>query len=244
MKKRYLITLLLVPFLFVDTVFADMEKDNTEEISVSYTKEEVVEHDTSDDCWMIFEKGVYDITEYLTNHDKFMDIREWCGEDMTDDFRDKAGVGRDHREGTYELLEKYKVGELDQDFLLEDVQIEVTTEDEHIEDEPVYRKYDILTPFVLTTLLYWIWFVAVRRKVNPRRFFNVFWNTILLLSLLIPGMAFGVFMILRTQISQLWDINFDFMYWHVQLSLFMSFAATYHFIQRFRMYIAQFKKES
>jgi cytochrome b involved in lipid metabolism len=213
--------------------------------------EEVEKHNTPDDCWMVFEDGVYDFSEYLPDHDKFMDIREWCGMDITEDFKDKAGVGRDHREGTYELLEEYKIGELegevdlvDAQILIEDVEEEVSTDNvQEVSTKP--REYNILIPFVLTTVLYWGMYFLVRADkffgIDIHKY-NAFWNTVLLLLLLVPGMVFGIFMMVRTQKPELWDIDFEFMYWHVELSLIMGFVAIYHFVQRISQYINQMKR--
>ncbi len=74
-----------------------------------YTAEQVAEHATPEDCWTIMDGVVYDITEYVSEHDKFLDIREWCGLDMTQDFMDKAGRGRDHT-GGYSVIANYEIG--------------------------------------------------------------------------------------------------------------------------------------
>jgi cytochrome b involved in lipid metabolism len=250
MKKKFLVLpfLLLLPFFLVSQVLGQEDLD---EPVVAYTMEEVEKHNTPDDCWMVFEDGVYDFSEYLPDHDKFMDIREWCGMDITEDFKDKAGVGRDHREGTYELLEEYKIGELegevdlvDAQILIEDVEEEVSTDNvQEVSTKP--REYNILIPFVLTTVLYWGMYFLVRADkffgIDIHKY-NAFWNTVLLLLLLVPGMVFGIFMMVRTQKPELWDIDFEFMYWHVELSLIMGFVAIYHFIQRISQYLAQMKK--
>jgi cytochrome b involved in lipid metabolism len=250
MKKKFLVLLflLLLPFFLVSQVLGQEDLD---EPVVAYTMEEVEKHNTPDDCWMVFEDGVYDFSEYLPNHDKFMDIREWCGMDITEDFKDKAGVGRDHREGTYELLEEYKIGELegevdlvDAQILIEDVEEEVSTDNvQEVSTKP--REYNILIPFVLTTVLYWGMYFLVRADkffgIDIHKY-NAFWNTVLLLLLLVPGMVFGIFMMVRTQKPELWDIDFEFMYWHVELSLIMGFVAIYHFVQRISQYINQMKR--
>jgi cytochrome b involved in lipid metabolism len=250
MKKKFLVLpfLLLLPFFLVSQVLGQEDLD---EPVVAYTMEEVEKHNTPDDCWMVFEDGVYDFSEYLPDHDKFMDIREWCGMDITEDFKDKAGVGRDHREGTYELLEEYKIGELegevdlvDAQILIEDVEEEVSTDNvQEVSTKP--REYNILIPFVLTTVLYWGMYFLVRADkffgIDIHKY-NAFWNTVLLLLLLVPGMVFGIFMMVRTQKPELWDIDFEFMYWHVELSLIMGFVAIYHFVQRISQYINQMKR--
>jgi cytochrome b involved in lipid metabolism len=258
MKKRFLIFpfLLLFSFLSFNLAYAqeDTETEDTQtteeevvELPV-YTKEEVAEHDVPQDCWMSFEGGVYDLSEYIPDHDKFMDIREWCGRDITADFKDKAGEGRDHRPGTYELLEKYRTGNLKGDFDLVDAQVIVDDVIQNTETETeevrTSGEYNILIPFIITTVLYWGMYILADKNVLGLSIlkFNGFWNTILLLTLLLPAMGFGIFMIIRTKRPELWDIDFDFMYWHVELSLVMGFVAIYHFIQRFGQYINQLKK--
>jgi cytochrome b involved in lipid metabolism len=248
MKKMFpLLTLLAVlSLLCVGFVYA--QEDGEEQIEIEeYTMEEIVQHGEEGDCWMTFEGSVYDFSEYLPDHDEFMDIREWCGRDMTQDFKDKAGVGRDHKEGTYELLEKYKIGELKGDYNLVDAEVVVDSTEEEQEGEITKeREYNILIPFVLTTVLYGGMYFLVKADkffgVTLHKY-NAFWNTLLLLLLLIPGMAFGIFMMVRTQRPKLWDIDFEFMYWHVELSLVMGFIAIYHFIQRIPQYMAQIKKK-
>jgi cytochrome b involved in lipid metabolism len=248
MKKIFpLLTLLTVlSLLCVGFVYAQEEVEENEiEEFASYTMEEVAQHDEEGDCWMVFEEGVYDFSEYLPDHDKFMDIREWCGLDMTQDFKDKAGIGRDHREGTYELLAQYKIGELEGEYDLVDAEIILDSVEEELTPVSTSREYNMLIPFILTTVLYWgMYFLVKANKffgVTIHKY-NAFWNTLLLLLLLIPGMAFGIFMMIRTQRPELWDIDFNFMYWHVELSLVMGFVAIYHFIQRIPQYIAQIKR--
>jgi cytochrome b involved in lipid metabolism len=227
------------------------ETEVTEEEVVElpvYTKEEVAEHDTPGDCWMSFEGAVYDLSEYVPDHDRYLDIRDWCGRDMTADFKDKAGEDRDHKASSYALLERYKIGTLKGDFDLVDAQVIVddVIQDTEVEEiAPTSKDYNIVIPFVLTTVLYWGMYFLVKKKILGLSIlkFNGLWNTVLLLTLLLPAMGFGIFMMIRTKKPELWDIDFDFMYWHVELSLVMGFVATYHFIQRFRQYALQLKKK-
>lgn len=205
----------------------------------AYTTEEVGEHNTESDCWVIFEDSVYDLTEYMPNHDKFMDIREWCGQDMTEDFKDKAGVGRDHREGSYELLESYVVGEVD---IVEETEEDVN-EEVVVTGTEETKGYNIVIPVVVTMFSYWIFYFLANKNILGLSItkFNAFWNTILFLTLLIPALGFGLFMMIRLQKPELWDIDFDFMYWHVELSLVMGIVALNHFVQRLKIYFSQFR---
>lgn len=45
----------------------------------------------------------------MAEHDRYMDIRDWCGRDMTEDFQTKAGLGKDHKPATYEMLKDYLI---------------------------------------------------------------------------------------------------------------------------------------
>ena len=62
---------------------------------------------------------------------------------------------------------------------------------------------------------------------------------LLILTLLIPSFGFGVFMVIRTKNPNLYNIDFEFMYWHVELSLVMGAVAISHFIQRIVVYFKQ-----
>lgn len=214
MMGKKLFTLFVLFFLSISVV-------NAQE---SYTLEDVSSHNTESDCWMIFEDSVYDITSYIANHDKFLDIRDWCGRDMTDDFKDKAGEGRDHKEGTYSMLESYLIGSVTEEILEKDNS----------------NPYNLVIPLLLGIFLYWIPFFIVKKKGKLLKF-NGFWNSIMFLLLLIPSLGFGIFMMLRYRFNNLWDIDFDFMYWHVELSLFMGILAINHFIQRLNIYLKQIK---
>jgi predicted heme/steroid binding protein len=228
---------LLVFFLFVQGANA-------------YTLDEVYEHNTVEDCWMIFEESVYDLTEYVPDHDRFLDIREWCGKDMTQDFKDKAGVGRDHRDSSYTLLERYKVGTLGEEVLIEETESKEVIIEENIsvEESPALSKkpkeYNLIIPLLIAVISYWGFYFLVKKNmffgINILKF-NAFWNSILLLTLLIPALGFGIFMVIRSKKPELWDIDFDFLYWHVELSLVMGILGVNHFIQRFAIYLKQLK---
>ncbi|MDY0097199.1 MAG: cytochrome b5-like heme/steroid binding domain-containing protein [Candidatus Dojkabacteria bacterium] len=217
------------------------------QISYAYTLTDVSEHNSRNDCWMVFEERVFNITPYIAQHDNFQDITDWCGRDMTQDFKDKDGLGIDHKRSSYSLLETYYIGDITEE------EVVVVDESKSISDLKQNSKeettntgtpYNIILPLLLSTSLYWIPYFLFFR--NSKKFslvkFNSFWNSILLLLLLIPGLLFGLFMILRYKFSSLWDIDFNFMYWHVELSLVMGLLALNHFLQRIKIYFAQLKK--
>ena len=210
-------------------------------VAFAYTKEDVAEHNTNGDCWMVFEGKVYDITSRVEIHDQYMDIREWCGRDMTSEFKDKDGKGVDHKNSTYALLDSLEIGDVEEEIVVKDIVDDVVVE-KVVESESKMEGYNLLLPFLFSVVLYWLSYVLVKKNrlfgVTILRF-TAFWNTVLFLTLLLPAFGFGVFMIVRSKIPSLYDIDFDFLYWHVELSLVMGFLAINHFLNRFVIYTKQ-----
>ncbi|GKV22408.1 hypothetical protein SLEP1_g32286 [Rubroshorea leprosula] len=74
-----------------------------------YSMEEVSGHNTKDDCWIVIDGKVYDVTSYLDEHPGGDDVVvEATAKDATDDFED---VG--HSDSARELLQNFCIGELD-----------------------------------------------------------------------------------------------------------------------------------
>ncbi|XP_006348668.1 cytochrome b5 isoform A [Solanum tuberosum] len=74
-----------------------------------FTMEEAAEHNTKDDCWVVIDGKVYDVSSYLDEHPGGDDVLLGVtGQDATDEFED-AG----HSKSARELMEKFFIGELD-----------------------------------------------------------------------------------------------------------------------------------
>ncbi|XP_060215077.1 cytochrome b5 [Lycium barbarum] len=74
-----------------------------------FTMEETSQHNTKDDCWVVIDGKVYDVSSYLDEHPGGDDVLLGAtGKDATDEFED-AGHSKDARE----LMEKFFIGELD-----------------------------------------------------------------------------------------------------------------------------------
>ena len=102
-KAAFLISLATLVFLSIPVSAAELK---------DYTSTEVATHNLETNCWMSFNGSVYDLTNYISQHDKYLEIGPWCGKDMTKDFQDKAGMDVDHKASSYSLLELYKIGTL------------------------------------------------------------------------------------------------------------------------------------
>ncbi len=69
-------------------------------------------HADKTDCWVAIKGGVYDLTDYLPDHPAPPAIlADWCGKEATEGMRTK-GYGRDHSPGAWQMLEDYRIGEL------------------------------------------------------------------------------------------------------------------------------------
>ena len=75
-----------------------------------FTFEEVSRHSTKDDCWLIIEDKVYDVTRYIPKHPaKPTTILDACGKDATHAYMTK-NKGRTHSTKATRLLQQFLVG--------------------------------------------------------------------------------------------------------------------------------------
>jgi hypothetical protein len=222
--------------------------------AASYALTEVATHNTPDDCWMVFEQNVYDITSYLRSHDKYLEIDSWCGLDMTEDFQTKAGTGRDHKSSTYALLDQYKIGDLEVVTVTDSptttpqsqvvtATIKPTAVSESSSQQPK-NPYNLGLLVIPTLIIYWGWYFLCKKNYQCSLFkvsvFNFFWNSVLLITL-IPAVGFGFFMVLRYSIPSLYSVQFDFLFWHVEGAIIMGTVAVSHFLSRLNAYFAQMR---
>eukprot|EP00252_Welwitschia_mirabilis_P013979 TRINITY_DN30988_c0_g1_i1.p1 TRINITY_DN30988_c0_g1~~TRINITY_DN30988_c0_g1_i1.p1 ORF type:complete len:129 (-),score=24.15 TRINITY_DN30988_c0_g1_i1:33-419(-) len=74
----------------------------------SFTATQVAEHNSRNDCWIIINGKVYDVSRYLEEHPGGEDVLlAAAGKDGTDEFED-AG----HSEDARKLMEDYYVGDI------------------------------------------------------------------------------------------------------------------------------------
>ncbi|CAI5472127.1 unnamed protein product [Closterium sp. Yama58-4] len=80
-----------------------------------FTLEEVSQHNTEKDCWLIVSGKVYDVTKFMDDHPGGSDVMvSSTGKDATDDFED---IG--HSKTARDMLAQYYVGEIDESTLPE-----------------------------------------------------------------------------------------------------------------------------
>ncbi|XP_068654915.1 cytochrome b5-like [Aristolochia californica] len=78
-------------------------------ITKLFTLQEASEHNKKEDCWVVIDGKIYDVTSYLDEHPGGDDVLlAATGKDATDDFED-AG----HSQSARDLMKDYCIGELD-----------------------------------------------------------------------------------------------------------------------------------
>ncbi|KAL0003650.1 hypothetical protein SO802_011211 [Lithocarpus litseifolius] len=113
-------------------------------LSKLYSMQEASEHNTKDDCWVVIDGKVYDVTTYLDEHPGGDDVvLAATGKDATEEFED-AG----HSESAKELMETFCIGELDTTFI---PQLEISSK----------KQTDYAQKLMDLTKQYWVVPVAV-----------------------------------------------------------------------------------
>ena len=77
----------------------------------TYVMDEVVKHNTRDDCWLVIHGKVYDVTAFIPMHPGGSAILQGCGKDATNLFETRPmGSGIPHSQRARDLLVRYFIG--------------------------------------------------------------------------------------------------------------------------------------
>ncbi|KAK3035959.1 hypothetical protein RJ639_031382 [Escallonia herrerae] len=113
-----------------------------------YTMQEAAQHNTKEDCWVVIDGKVYDVSTYLDEHPGGDDVLlATTGKDATDEFED-AG----HSKTARELMENFCVGELEEMPSPAIPELDIVSKN---------RTKDISQKLVNLTKQYWVVPVAV-----------------------------------------------------------------------------------
>lgn len=113
------ITLGIVALLAIIGLFILKSKTNITTISqtaapvadlknISIT--EVAKHSTKEDCWLLIDGNVYDVSAFIPKHPGEDQILLGCGKDATELFATKAGKGIPHSSKAVGMREEFKIG--------------------------------------------------------------------------------------------------------------------------------------
>ncbi|GFY79351.1 cytochrome b5 [Trichonephila inaurata madagascariensis] len=92
----------------MSTVLQRLFKPRQKCAEVTYTLSEVADHCSRNDCWIIVEDNVYDVTSFIDSHPGGYDVlMELAGRDAT-----VAFYGAGHHPNTRDLLKPFLIGSL------------------------------------------------------------------------------------------------------------------------------------
>ena len=80
--------------------------------SKSYSMEEIAKHGSREDCWLLIEGKVYDVTSFVPMHKGKDAILMGCGKDATQLFNDRPNGKGAHSSLARNLMKKFAIGEL------------------------------------------------------------------------------------------------------------------------------------
>lgn len=90
----------------------ETQTDPQSEEQTAYTLDEVSKHASEDDCWLLIDEKVYDVTGF-TAHPGGEAILEGCGIDSTALYETRPmGSGTPHSAGAHEGLKNFYIGNL------------------------------------------------------------------------------------------------------------------------------------
>lgn len=77
------------------------------------TRAQLVRHADATSCWLLIDRGVYDITRYLRRHPgSSLPVLKACGREATEDFLTQGGRGSRHSYKAVELMAEYRIGDI------------------------------------------------------------------------------------------------------------------------------------
>lgn len=94
---------------------------SSSEPAKTFTASQVAQHSSANDCWMIINTKVYDVTKFVALHPGGKEIVRGCGKDATTLFEQRrtdsgqeVGSGTPHSSNAASTLQEYYIGDLAQ----------------------------------------------------------------------------------------------------------------------------------
>lgn len=123
MKKELVVGIILIAIFgamvgyYVDSYNTKKTPGPAAEINLitnqtALTASIIAEHSTQNDCWIIVQGKIYNVTSYLINHPGGAgEITPFCGQEATLAFQTKNDKGA-HSQAAYDMLAPYFIGDL------------------------------------------------------------------------------------------------------------------------------------
>lgn len=78
----------------------------------SYSMDEIAKHATREDCWLLIEGKVYDVTKFVPMHKGKDAILMGCGKDATELFNNRPNGSGAHSSLARSLMRKFAIGKV------------------------------------------------------------------------------------------------------------------------------------
>ena len=79
----------------------------------TYSSADILTHNTAEDCWLLIDGKVYDVTDFVGKHPGGEALLEGCGIDATELYETRPmGSGTPHSDKARDLRENYYIGNL------------------------------------------------------------------------------------------------------------------------------------
>ncbi|MFA5994983.1 MAG: cytochrome b5 domain-containing protein [Patescibacteria group bacterium] len=124
--------------------------------NTTFTIEQIQQHNTAADCYLLINSNVYDVTAYENEHPGGAQrIISYCGKDATIAFQNQGGEGQ-HSQVANNLLNSFQVGALT-------TSSAVAVVNDPIDNNGLYALLPGLEryPFVIPTTIVWITIIIV-----------------------------------------------------------------------------------
>lgn len=108
MMKKIIFGGLILIVLFATGLFF-LSKDKS---SKSYTMEEISRHASREDCWLLIEGSVYDVTPFVPMHKGKDAILMGCGKDATELFNNRPNGSGAHSSMARSIMKKFAIGKV------------------------------------------------------------------------------------------------------------------------------------
>lgn len=95
------------------------ENDNTQEkindnTKNTYSMAKISSHNSKEDCWLLINNKVYDVTSFISSHPGGSAILQGCGKDATELYETRPmGSGTPHSSNARDMLKEYYIGDLE-----------------------------------------------------------------------------------------------------------------------------------
>jgi cytochrome b involved in lipid metabolism len=114
MKKTFLLLTFFFLLLFLPACStAKAPVVQTSAATPALTMAVVAMHNTADDCWLVINNNIYNVTDFIPNHPGGdQHIIDYCGKDATTAFETKGGSGKTHSDQARQILAQFYIGDL------------------------------------------------------------------------------------------------------------------------------------